>query len=559
MLSGFVTLLLAYHLAYLWARPQPGGSQRSLPTSYQYFLTMSLVDNPRLIRVFDSVKYIFTNRRSRHKALSPIFILAFAGAFLVTTLSWTIKAVDLVLHDRIVPTTLWSARPDLNLRTDAAIVDGCLDPRKPLCPVVNRTNEARLGGLNQSTTFHVYPYDEHTNSTVGSLAFIIPASLPTNNSIHNGHTYAAATTCQVYHPICFVDQMKISECGPDPSYGLDAFPLYTNFSFDVANIKWNMQTFLLKKGDIDMDPHHVPLSNGANVNPLNFATWSCFDDYADIKHDDTNNAPFQGPFINWWQYGQGIGNKPFKLCSITFCNTSFYDGTYSGYHGNWTLDVDNLHPADNGTALTLSGAAVFLGTADSDLYVYTSNYMDEMLQVDLSAAGNTYGNDSAAFAGAWGQSISARLLGWSAGAVELVLPTTGTAMLHQGSAAVSIDLASAYAFTGLLFTYAVLIVILGISCAFIPTSRIAPASSQPGTSGARPVSNTRAAHAKLSDFSTLVMEVLDAREVGRLRPTLSRRSSAVSLGEAGDHAVERQVRLGLRTKADGGLGLDFHD
>jgi hypothetical protein len=514
--------------------------------------------------LLNSFHYLLKTRmsRSQRTRLAPIFLLSFAGALLVFALSWTIKGMDLVLHNDINPTVSWSTYPAMNFTANAAIAEGCSDPRKPLCPVKPRASEARLGALNQSDVFRVYPHQGPANSSVGSLAFIGPPRLPGNLTITNAHTYAAGTTCKAYHPECFVADDTIEYCYPNTGE-LDDQPIYDFIlqrGFTTTSMRYRMQTFLLSKGDaVVLPPDKMSLSNGANVNPLNFATWGCFSDYANIQHDDKNTPPFKTPFINWWMYGQGIPNDPI-LCSISVCNTTLYDASYSTKDGKFTLDVNHMHMANKSATLALSGGAVFLGTGDSDLYQYTKSYMDELLQVDLSAAGNVHGNDTEAFVAAWGMGISNRLLGWSAKAIELRPPAdTNSVQNRIGTLALSIELPSAYAFTITHFVYAGLILLLGVSCAFIPANLVPDAPSQEYADGKRPPTDVAATQAKLSDFSTLLLEVLDAREVGKRRPLRSRSTTSLSLSDADEQSVERRVRLGLRRKSDGALGLDFHD
>jgi hypothetical protein len=125
--------------------------------------------------------------------------------------------------------------------------------------------------------------------------------------------------------------------------------------------------------------------------------------------------------------------------------------------------------------------------------------MDEMLQVDPSSAENLHWNDSDAFLAGWGMSISARLLGWSAGAFKLQA-SNGTVSARSGIPAVSIDLVPAYALAILHFELAGVIVLFAIFCALIP--KIASTGT-----------DLRTARAKLSYFSTLMAEVVEVRSV----------------------------------------------
>jgi hypothetical protein len=151
--------------------------------------------------------------------------------------------------------------------------------------------------------------------------------------------------------------------------------------------------------------------------------------------------------------------------------------------------------------------------------------MNEMLQVDPSSAGNLHWNDSDAFVAGWGMSISARLLGWSAGDFELQA-SNGTVSARNGIPAVSIDLAPAYAFAILHFVFASVVVLLGISCALIPKT------ASVGT-------DRHTAHAKLSDFSKLKAEVVGTRSVDAQELLYPNHSTTISVWDAEGSNVEK--------------------
>jgi hypothetical protein len=56
--SGFVTLLLAYQFAHLWIVTETSKAKQKLPTAYQYYLTMSLINGSKLTALFDTVQYM---------------------------------------------------------------------------------------------------------------------------------------------------------------------------------------------------------------------------------------------------------------------------------------------------------------------------------------------------------------------------------------------------------------------------------------------------------------------------------------------------------------------
>jgi hypothetical protein len=177
-----------------------GGSvtQKKLPTSYQYYLTLNLINSPKFMVLYHAVRYMFTSR-SRRRSLAPILLLAFSGAFLVVTFGWAIKGLDLVLQDRIVPTTMRNVTQLTDYASDVRITAGCDDAKSLRCAVDTREIEARSGGLNQSSDFRVY---SHQDPDIGTLSFIAPFNIPVNYTIENAHTYAAHTACEAYHPQC---------------------------------------------------------------------------------------------------------------------------------------------------------------------------------------------------------------------------------------------------------------------------------------------------------------------------------------------------------------------
>jgi hypothetical protein len=498
--------------------------------------------------LYHAVRYMFTSR-SRRRSLAPVLLLAFSGAFLVVTFGWAIKGLDLVLHDRIVPTTMRNVTQLTDYASDVRITAGCDDAKSLRCAVDMRAIEARSGGLNQSSDFRVY---SHQDPDIGILSFIAPFDIPVHYTIGNAHTYAAHTACEAYHPQCDHSDDHIWECRVDPSYGTSNSSLYGPVQFNTTQLWWQMQIFLLERGSVDVPINRTP-TNGVNVNPLPFVNFGCFDDYASIPYNDSDDAPFPTPFFNWWTRAANLFTiRPNKLCSIAYCNTTLFDATYSTSANGLTLDAGSLRLANQSATIALSGAALYLGAGQGNslFYQFGKNYLDEMLQVDLSTVGNLYGNDTSAFAAAWGASISNRLLGWSAGTIDLQ-PGNGTVKAYNGVLALSIDLISAYAFVGIHFAFAGVIILLGASCAFIPRST--PLSPErPG-----PVSDIRVAHAKLSNFSTLMLEVLDAQDSG-IQDT-AHSSAVLSLQDLHAHSVERSARLGLRARENGAIGLDFHE
>ncbi len=149
--------------------------------------------------------------------------------------------------------------------------------------------------------------------------------------------------------------------------------------------------------------------------------------------------------------GPGLPKQPYILCSISLCNTTVYDAKYTVDQGTLTLDNSSFSLANATAAVAVSGAGMLLGSGDTYFYQWGPRFIDDQMQVDLSNAGNTYGNNTAQFSAAWAQAFSNRYLGWSAGMVELAeMPV----QIFSPELALSIPVAIVYAFTVLHFVYA---------------------------------------------------------------------------------------------------------
>lgn len=161
-------------------------------------------------------------------------------------------------------------------------------------------------------------------------------------------------------------------------------------------------------------------------------------------------------------------NKPYPMCSILICNTTVYDAQDRLENGELSLLNDTFTIANASATLAISGAAVYLGTADTDLYQYAPRFLEDHLQSDLTDARNRFGDNSVRFSAAWAQALSSRLTGWSAGSIELI---PSPAHHTQAVLALSIPLRLAYVFVGLQFVLAGLMIILGITCLLLPGVR----------------------------------------------------------------------------------------
>lgn len=468
--------LLAYHLAYHWLRASETPSKlQKLPTPFQYFLTMDFINNSGPFSLLRFLRYAIKptsgvdhHLRSAlnptHRAsLSPTFIGSLAGFLIVISLVWAVQIVDVILHDQIISVTQNITYPLHNFNASAAIVNGCEDPVFNTCGVLNRTLPASSGGANESQAFRVYQTPDRSR---GSMAFIGPAEPSARVHMASSHTYAAGTVCEAFHPSCNVQDMLIRTCVPatQPSHGIGPWnSLVYRSGFNTTVWRQRLQSFITVNGNIS-GSNGSPLKNGANINPFTIATFGCFQNFASIEWNDTD-VNYHTPLINWWTYGQGISNKPYTMCSILICNTTVYEAQYSLTEGQLNLLNDTFTLANASVALAISGAAVHLGTDDTDYYQYAPRFLEDQLQVDLTNAGNRFGNDSFSFAGAWAQALSNRLVGWSVGAIELRPAPANTT---RPALAVSIPLRLAYVFVGLQFGLAGLLVILGITSLLLP-------------------------------------------------------------------------------------------
>lgn len=482
--------------------------------------------------------YKQSTKPSRSSRMIPWSLtLAALGLGLITSLSVGIKIIDIVLHKQIQSTLMPVDSMRRGFKARATVSSACGDGSDNTCQVLNRSNVASLGGRNLSSEFRVY---EAADQKHGSMAYIGPAQPDAGISV-TSQTVVAATSCAVYHPSCFVQDMVIQGCS---AANADRGRLYTGFN----TTRWEMriQMDLENQGTLK---HGGPLTNGGNTNPLTIVSFGCFKDYTGILYSDTD-VNFKPPFINWWTYGQGIGNKPYILCSISECNTTVYDAEYAVSNGSISLNTDSLTLANASTILAVSGAATHIGT-DTDFYRYSSRYLDDSVQLDLEEAGNQFGNDTERFATAWGQSLSNRLLGWAVGAITLD-PVTVTAT--DTPLAISIPLSTSYVFVALHFAYAAGILFLGISCLFIPSTL------NIGESAAISVQD---AHERLNDPYTIVRELLQAKSQGdnlELGSPRSRTDSVVSVRSGWtsvDEGKLADVKIGLRPEDDGRVRLDF--
>ena len=167
---------------------------------------------------------------------------------------------------------------------------------------------------------------------------------------------------------------------------------------------------------------------------------------------------------------------------------------------------------------------MFLGTGDTDFYQYGSRFIDDQIQLDLSSAGNTYGNDTQQFGAAWAQALSNRYLGWTAGAVQL---SDARAVMSDPRLAVAIPVATTWVFAVLHFVYASAIVGVGVSCLLLG------GGGGGGGGGAREGgaggADVGVARVGLSDTAVLVRELVVRSSLGG--------SGGGALGGGGESAL----------------------
>ncbi|KAF8507730.1 hypothetical protein JB92DRAFT_2793251 [Gautieria morchelliformis] len=599
VISPLVMCLFAYQLGHLWLKASHS-RPANLPTPFQYHLTLELVSLVSPISIVRFLSYCLwrsvqdpqvpfqprTSLRTRTR-ITPLLMVAVLGATIILTFSWAIKIVDVALHDQIVSTILFVNGSTTTFAANASIRADCLDAVINRCDVINRTQEASLGGLNQSSSFRVYEHGTDDPARSQSIAYIGPASMESSTGVKlSAHTYVAATECQVYHPECFVDSSEtIRVCGPASTTVVDVGgwnQFVFNVGFNVTTWQMRLQSFLTGKGNLTVPGAKPPysLSNAANANPFTTAQWGCFNDYNNIQYSDANSS-FSTPFINWWTYGAGIGNQPFILCSISVCNTTVYDAQYNLSNGSIALDNSSFTLANASAAVAVSGSGMFLGTPDTLDYQYGSRFIDDQIQLDLSTAGNTYGNSTQRFGTAWAQALSNRYLGWTAGVIQL---DDAPATITRSQLALSIPLATAYLFSILHFVYAFMIVLLGISCLFLPKeggpSGADVVEAVKGNSRFDPttelapvlVPDVSLAHIRLSDTSTLVHELVVRNAFGPYSALgraagdtdrLERRRIPSIVGsqrlvDGEGREEDGDLRVALEKQRDGGvLGMTF--
>jgi hypothetical protein len=239
------------------------------------------------------------------------------------------------------------------------------------------------------------------------------------------------------------------------------------------------------------------------------------------------------------------------------------------------LNTDSLIQSNASATLAMGGPLMYLGNPpDSYYYQYGMPFIDEQFQSDITNAGNTYGNSTSDFTSAVAQSLSNRLAGWSAGAVEF---QPVDVKLMEPVLAIRIPLTAAYAFAALHLLYAVAIISLGISCLLLPstcyTADQVTLEALHGQDGGKErtelVSDLKVAHLRLTELATLVHELVLAQSGGILQDPHDVSSgrhlygvvdpSSMDDGRKKDEGnyAEGEGRIKLAEGADGSLQLRF--
>lgn len=548
--------LLAFHVAHGWIRASDTPQNLdTLPTPYQYFLTMDFINNSgpfSLLRFLGYAVKSGTSQvkiikcKSTHRArFSKMLQGSLAGFLMMMSLTWSVKLVDVILHQRILPVTQIINVSGKFIKSNAVM--NCQENVHE-CDVVHRSLNASLGSQNESQEFKVY---KTTDQHRGNIAFIGPPGPLDNLTIkspQNPKTFAVGTICEAFHPSCEVDNHVIKICRPAGSaprvVGLGN-ALIHDHGFNTSDLRQRLQSFVPFNGT-RAPLKNVSSSNGAPTNPFMISSFGCFRNYAQIDYDNLNTS-YHTPFIDWWTYGDPQKPKsPKYMCTILICDTTVYEVEYNLTEGNLKL-IDYTFKQSNASAtLAISGAATYLFDNNTDEYRYAARFAEEQLQVDLTRIGNRDGNRTEKFAAAWAQAISNRLVGWSAGAIHLdSLPVNST----ESVLAISIPLSTAYVFVGLLWAIAGFIILLGLSTMFLPgvvsgrTLKPRPSNGDHDLQFPQlQATGLYHAHDFLSDPTRLIHELIDSK-----RKPLAPNSSSSTLQPLLEDSNPRNGSLGRRS------------
>lgn len=400
-------------------------------------------------------------------------------------------------------------------------------------------------------------YEAPYNPASLSLAYLGPViSDPSVKAVNP--TIVVASSCQVSSIVC--------SFGTKPSFWCASNDSMRAVRFDTDD--WGSRLQVLLASDHDLTGvTEAGWSFGTARNPFNIVGFATFINLENIAYSKGSYIPTsEHPYISWWtaSYEDGEPPEPDTLAFAFDCEVSVFDASYAVSDGVVRLEEDTLSLANASTTVAISASLLWMnniplrsnftrtGNVSTDFghfettegYGYTSLYLDEQLQGDITLSANTYGNDTVRFAAAIAQSLSNRLAGWSAGAITMEPMEANST---QPILALRIPLVLSWTYIGLHGTYALVILLLGVTCLLLPTAPSGPLgplkrvhkrklsdedgsiddptialtssdSISHGTDQDLPrASDLAAAQLKLSDASTLVYEIV-RRDVLDQRP-----------------------------------------
>lgn len=524
-------------------------------------------------------------RRWVREPITSLLLITASGLVLILVLSLGIKGIDIFLHDGIVSTVI-ARNSSISINGRTTVAQGCEELSFSGCAVVSRSTEASDGGRNASANLAVYevPYDPVTKS----VAFVGPVVSDASITAV-GPTVAVATNCSISSVLCDTGE-QVNSCKSNDS-------IY-DVNFYTENYAMRLQLLLASEqnltGEIGED-----WSSGTSRNPLNVVGFVSFTDLANVTYSiDYSHPDPEHPYVSWWSLIDFPIPNPDTLAFAFDCEISVHDAVYTLSDGVVNLRENKISLANASTTLAVSSPLVWLGSVPlrsatsgtsfmTREYLYTSRYIDEQVQVDITTAGNIYGNSTTRFASAIAQSLSNRLAGWSAGAITMQpLEANST----HSILALRIPLVLSWTYIGLHGLYALVILLLGLSCLLLPT---APAASlggpykhthkrklsdedggiddptvgltgtnSSGRSDLPRASDLAEAQLKLSDASTLVYEIVQRDAAERypeqrgqhiVRLDAHRRSQSRSPSRLGSISSRSEMGLGSGL-ADGGNG-----
>ncbi|KAF8315604.1 hypothetical protein DL93DRAFT_2096617 [Clavulina sp. PMI_390] len=459
--------------------------------------------------------------------LTPMILVAASFSLIFFILSVGTKVVDTVLHNSTTSTIL--------PQNAAAIVNGMIFVlpdcnEQTQCPVSANPSVASAGGRNASDNFSIYESILTADSSAvasGMMAertyvsFIGPHPTPLS---FTSQTIAVGTECHLRRPSCLVNSTTetIEACSGigDPysvQYG--------------TSVMQERPELLIMTPWIDDD---LTADFGTTHPNFTHIGFMCFPAYVDLPHNETfsNDTgsgipdPTKIIFMEWFRMlalgsdpEAPEGDLPKTFCFTYTCSTLVFDATYSVSQGEIRLDLMSLNltssiaaPIAVSRTLPFYGSSPALTGKNAQLYPRSTRYLDAQLQADVTLIANDLGSDVDHLALEFARMFSNRLLGWSAGALQLD-PILG--IYSVDVLAISIPIITSWVFIVLLLLLALFILLLGISAPFLHTKYHSVAPTTDHDSPTSPtehenhmVSDIFIAQQRLSDTSTLVHEIV---------------------------------------------------